>query len=49
MFNPQRHPQGGCDTSRPSEEDSEQCADDEGTDEPDPVSGGLTTKAHAGW
>lgn len=40
----QGHPQGGCHSSRSPKEDPQQCADDEGTDEPDPVSGGLTSR-----
>lgn len=38
----QGHPEGGCDVSGPPEEDPEQRPDDAGTDEPDPVGGGLT-------
>lgn len=38
----QWHPEGGSDVSRPSKEDPQQRPDDAGTDEPDPVSGGLT-------
>uniref|UniRef100_A0A8C1U764 receptor protein-tyrosine kinase n=1 Tax=Cyprinus carpio TaxID=7962 RepID=A0A8C1U764_CYPCA len=35
-------------TSRPPEEDSQQCADDASPNEPDPVSGGLILKS-GGW
>lgn len=38
----QGHPEGGRDVSRPPEEDPQQRPDDAGTDEPDPVGGGLT-------
>lgn len=44
----QWHSEGGSHTSRPPEEDSQQCADDASPNEPDPVSGGLIHKS-GGW
>ncbi|KAA0707638.1 Ephrin type-B receptor 2 [Triplophysa tibetana] len=39
----QGHTQGRSDTGRSSEEDPQQCSDDEGPDEPDPVCRSLTS------
>lgn len=44
VWTPQGHPQGGRDSCWSPKEDPQQCADDEGADEPDPVGGGLTSR-----
>lgn len=44
----QGHLEGWCDVSGPSKEDPQQRPDDAGTDEPDPVGGGLTPPRRSG-